>query len=184
MLKLKKSVLLVLMLSTGFLATNCYGPFKLTKKVYDWNGTLGNKFVNSLVFYVLTTFVPVYGLTVFIDYVVLNTIEFWTGSNPMAMNEGETDTKFVTDAGKTYKITASKNQFEVTQVAGPNAGESAVLAFNPESSVWSVNSGSTTIDLTKFVTNGSETVIEAYMPNGTEYFTLNGDKLANLNTAN
>ncbi|NCP83991.1 MAG: DUF3332 family protein [Bacteroidetes bacterium] len=183
MLKLKKSVIVLLLLSTGFLATGCYGSFNLTKKVYKWNGTMGDKWMNSIVFYALNV-VGVYGITTFVDAVVLNTLEFWTGSNPMAMNEGESETKYVTDAGKTYKITASKNQFEVSQVAGPNAVESAVLAFNPESSVWSVTSGSTSIDIAKFVTNGSETVVEAYMPNGTEFFTLNGEKVANLNTAN
>jgi len=182
MLKLKKSVIVLLLLSTGFLATGCYGSFNLTKKVYNWNGTMGDKWINTVVFIVLAW--NVYGLVLLADGVVLNTIEFWTGNNPVAMANGVSETQYVTDAGKTYKITASKNQFEVTQVEGPNTGESAVLAFNPESSVWSVTSGSTSIDIAKFVTNGSETVVEAYMPNGTEFFTLNGDKLANLNTAN
>ncbi len=38
-----------------------------------------------LVFLVLAFF-PVYGLCLFVDAIVFNTIEFWTGDNPMAIN--------------------------------------------------------------------------------------------------
>lgn len=166
MLKFKKSVILVLLLSTGFLATGCYGSFALTKKVYNWNGTLGNKWMNSIVFFGLTYIIPVYGFAGFVDGVVLNTIEFWTGSNPLAMADGQKETKYVTDAGKTYQITASKNQFEITQVAGPNAGESATLAFNQETSVWNITNGSESVDLLKVVQINGDTAVEAFLPDG------------------
>lgn len=68
-------------------AGGCYGSFELVKKVHKWNGTFGNKFVNELGFIVLNI-VPVYGVAVWIDAVVLNSIEFWTGKNPSkASNE-------------------------------------------------------------------------------------------------
>jgi hypothetical protein len=72
-------MLAVMMASVG----GCYGSFELVKKVYKFNGTLGNKFVNELGFLVMNI-IPVYGVASFIDAVVLNSIEFWTGKNPSA----------------------------------------------------------------------------------------------------
>lgn len=63
-------------------ASGCYGKFALTKKLYDWNGTLGNKFLVWIVF-IIFIIVPVYGVCTFVDGIILNLIEFWTGSNPM-----------------------------------------------------------------------------------------------------
>ena len=63
----------------------CYGSFNLVKKVYKFNGTVGDKWVNELVFLVMNV-VPVYGAATFIDAVILNTIEFWSGTNPMAQS--------------------------------------------------------------------------------------------------
>ena len=70
-------MLVVMMVTAG----GCYGSFELVKKVHKFNGTLGNKFVNELGFLVMNI-VPVYSVAAFIDAVVLNTIEFWTGKNP------------------------------------------------------------------------------------------------------
>jgi len=65
------------------LAPGCYGSFQLIQKVHKFNGTFGNKFVNELGFLVMNI-IPVYGVAGFIDVVVLNTIEFWSGKNPAA----------------------------------------------------------------------------------------------------
>jgi hypothetical protein len=70
-------MLAVMMATVG----GCYGSFELVKKVHKFNGTLGNKFVNELGFLVMNI-VPVYGVAAFIDAIVLNSIEFWTGRNP------------------------------------------------------------------------------------------------------
>lgn len=78
------TLLIAVMLVTAF---GCYGSFQLVNKVYKFNGTLGSKWVNELGFLVMVI-VPVYGVATFIDAVILNTIEFWTGKNPMAANNG------------------------------------------------------------------------------------------------
>jgi hypothetical protein len=70
-------MLAVMMATMG----GCYGSFELIKKVHKFNGTLGNKFVNELGFLVMNI-VPVYQVAGFIDVVILNSIEFWTGKNP------------------------------------------------------------------------------------------------------
>jgi hypothetical protein len=66
-------------------ATGCWGGFGLTRKLYDWNSRVGNKWVVWLVFF-LFAFLPVYGVCVMVDALVLNSIEFWTGQNPMGLN--------------------------------------------------------------------------------------------------
>ncbi len=163
----KKPVLVLLIASTGLVATNCYGPFRLTQKLYNWNGTLGDKYINAILFVALNI-VPVYGIVVGVDAVVLNSIEFWTGTNPMAMNEGQSDSKLITDGGKTWRVTAKKHRFEIEQIAGPNLGEKATLAFNEQTATWSIQSGSTSIDLAQLTTDGNQAVVKGFTPTGVE----------------
>lgn len=60
----------------------CYGSFTLTRKLWKWNGSVGNKFVNELVFLVCNI-LPVYPIAGFVDSIILNSVEFWSGKNPM-----------------------------------------------------------------------------------------------------
>ncbi|MDR2906935.1 MAG: DUF3332 domain-containing protein, partial [Bacteroidales bacterium] len=60
-------------LVSSFLFQSCIGSFKLTGKVYEWNKSLGNKWMNELVFLVFCV-VPVYEISVFVDAVILNLI--------------------------------------------------------------------------------------------------------------
>jgi len=73
----------VLIVSMLFAISGCFGSFNLTKKVYKFNEGVGGKWVQELVFLVMVI-VPVYGVATFIDAIVLNTIEFWTGENPVS----------------------------------------------------------------------------------------------------
>jgi hypothetical protein len=84
----KKNMFIVIAI-VSILSTSCFGGFQTTRKVYQWNeGVSGNKFVNNLVFYGLNI-IPVYPVAGTLDLFIFNLIEFWTGSNPMALNEGE-----------------------------------------------------------------------------------------------
>lgn len=71
-------------------ASGCFGTFQLTRKVYGFNKEVSpDKWVRWLVFIVLN-FVPVYGFATLFDAVIANSIEFWTGENPVvAGNESE-----------------------------------------------------------------------------------------------
>lgn len=60
----------------------CWGGFNLTRKLYRWNAGMGDKWINWLIF-LLLTIVPVYAVCVLVDLLVLNSIEFWSGSNPV-----------------------------------------------------------------------------------------------------
>lgn len=64
--------------------TGCYGSFSLTKKLYNFNGSLGNKWVQSGFVFFLGM---VYGLTGTVDACILNLVEFWTGTNPLTAKD-------------------------------------------------------------------------------------------------
>ena len=72
------------LLVAGSLALGgCYGPFNLTRKVHQWNGQIGDKWANEIVFLVLA-WLPVYSIATLADAIVFNSIEFWTGENPVS----------------------------------------------------------------------------------------------------
>jgi len=83
----------------------CYGKMALTKKVYALNGSVQDKFVRSLVTWAFVI-VPVYGVSALVDFVLFNTIEFWSGKNPVA--QGEKDFKYAAN-GETYQVHATKS---------------------------------------------------------------------------
>ena len=90
----------------GFLGatTACYGPFNLTKTIHKWNGQIKgsgqvtDKWMRELVFLGLVI-LPVYQFAALGDAIVFNSIEFWTGDNPIKAsdNEGRTRVAHVGD---------------------------------------------------------------------------------------
>lgn len=62
--------------------TGCFGKFALVRAVYGINDGVGNKVLKSLVTWVFVI-VPVYAVAGFLDFVIFNTIEFYSGSNPV-----------------------------------------------------------------------------------------------------
>ncbi len=127
--KMFKQVVIAMLVATmALMSVGCYGSFNLTKKVYNWNGSLGNKWVVELVF-LAAYVVPVYGIAGFIDAVILNSIEFWTGSNPVAANvssEDGTNVSFnkeknemtISYAGKTFIVTREEGKSVVKDSEG------------------------------------------------------------------
>lgn len=73
------------LVAAGLVTTSgCFGSFQLTRKLYNWNANVSSdKFVRELVFLGLYI-VPVYGVAGFADLVFANSVEFWTGTNPVA----------------------------------------------------------------------------------------------------
>jgi hypothetical protein len=64
----------------------CYGPFPLTRKVYEFNGNLETDVGQTLVFWAFII-IPVYSVAMLADALVFNLVEFWTGDQIMAANE-------------------------------------------------------------------------------------------------
>ncbi len=148
-----------LLLSATILLSSCIGSFGLTNKVKDWNESLGNKFVNELVF-VCMHIVPVYPIAIFADAVVLNSIEFWTGENPMAANVGET--KIVTNtAGEDIRITTTENGYNLS-----NGEQEMQLVFDEAEKTWSAVYDNESVKLVQFTGD-----------NSAQMFTINGNSM-------
>jgi hypothetical protein len=118
----------------------CYGNFNLTRKVYAWNGSLGDKWIKSVVMFVLFV-IPVYGVAGLVDYVLLNTIEFWTGSNPVTLRAGEKEVQIVQWKGGEYKLTATTNRLDVEEITVGKQGRTASLIFDIRTQSWIAASG-------------------------------------------
>jgi len=134
---MKKSIV-TLLCASMIVLSGCYGKNACFNKLHKWNGSLGDKWINSIVHFLLLVF-PVYGICLgLIDYLVLNTIEFWTGSNPLASG----DSYYEKDA-EGNSIAAVKNEdgtmsVEVTTAKGEKANlilqrdENVVRALDTE----------------------------------------------------
>jgi len=121
----KVKVLISALVLCCFVTTSisCYGPFRLTRKLHTWNGTLGDKWINELVFFALVV-IPAYGLCTLGDAIVFNSIQFWTGSNPIADGGIEPQlprTQRLADGslevrkdGKVYRLRLDANTHAVT----------------------------------------------------------------------
>src|SRR5690606_33650397 len=132
---IKRSLFAMAMGSLLVTQTGCFGTFALTRKAYEFHdGITDSKFVKSLLFWLVGGIV--YGVTGFIDAVILNLIEFWSGSNPLAMNEGDYEMQLVTMKGDKYKIEATKDTFTTTQLTGEKAGEVRVMRFDRCDNTW------------------------------------------------
>lgn len=65
------------------LVGGCFGSFQLTRKVYQFNKNVSpDKWVRWLVF-LAANIVPIYSISVMVDALFANSVEFWTGSNPI-----------------------------------------------------------------------------------------------------
>lgn len=77
--------LAVAVVASSLLLSGCMGKFALTKKLYKWNSTVGqDRWVNEIIFVALAVILPVYGLTLLADGVIFNSVQWWTGENPVA----------------------------------------------------------------------------------------------------
>lgn len=67
-------------------SSGCFGSFNLTRKTYAFNKSVSpDKWVQEVVFLAFMV-IPVYSVVGAVDVLVLNSIEFWTGENPMVVS--------------------------------------------------------------------------------------------------
>jgi len=126
-----KRVLLSLLAACIFAGTTtgCWGSFKLTKKAYDFNNGLGNKWISWLVFFIIGG--PVTGITLFCDALIFNTLEFWTGSNPLALG----DTYHETDANGNTVTAVKMEDGSLYMRLDASTGESQELVLQKDEDV-------------------------------------------------
>jgi uncharacterized protein DUF3332 len=71
----------------------CYGPFNMTRNVYHWNssikgsGEVNEKWMKEIVFFGMII-IPVYMFSALLDAFIFNSIQFWTGDNPIKVTQG------------------------------------------------------------------------------------------------
>jgi len=131
-----KKIIICGALASSVLFSSCLGSFSAFNGLKDWNMDLtDSKFVNNLAFWGLNI-VPVYGLFFLGDVIVFNVIEFWSGSNPIAMVEGEMETQIVQHNGTNLEMKATKNRFEIRILDGEREGERLDLVYKPSDKSW------------------------------------------------
>ncbi len=64
-------------------ASGCLGPNNLYNGLNNWNANVTDQdWADELIFLGLHI-IPVYGITLFADILVINTIDYWSGENPV-----------------------------------------------------------------------------------------------------
>ncbi|MDR3118837.1 MAG: DUF3332 domain-containing protein [Mediterranea sp.] len=150
------SLALVCALCCGTLFSSCIGSFALFNNVKAWNQGIGNKFVNELVFVALHI-IPVYEIAFIADILVINSIEFWDGENPVA---GVGEVKTVKGENGDYLVETLRNGYSIT---GADKNESLELLYDKEANTWRAVSGGVSSDLVKINEDGTA---QLYLPGG------------------
>ncbi len=148
MKKKKLHLAMAVILSSSFLFSSCIGSFGLHNRLLSWNQSIGDKFVNELVF-LACNIVPVYPVAYLADALVINSIEFWSGSNPMA-NIGEIN-KVKGEEGY-YLVQTLENGYSITKEG--EKGETK-LVYSKEDNGWNVIANGETTKLFEFNEDGT-----------------------------
>lgn len=160
MKKINLKMAATLMVCVAFVFSSCIGSFGLHSRLNNWNQQIGNKWVNELVFLAFNI-VPVYPVCYLADVLVINSIEFWSGSNPMA-NIG--DVKKVQGENGTYLVETKANGYTITKEG--EEGASMDLVYDAELNSWNVVTAEASAELIRLEGNG---LAQITLPDGQAY---------------
>ena len=147
---------MVVLLIGATLMSSCVGSFALFNKLAHWNKrATKSKFVNEIIFIVLT---PAYAFCGVADAVVLNSIEFWTGDNPVANQVGKTR-NIKGDDGLIYAVKYLENGYQITK---PD-GSVFYFTYNKQENTWYMNAEGKEQKVIHFNGDGS---VKAFLNNG------------------
>lgn len=155
MKKYKIAVAAILIAGMSMTFSSCIGSFAMTNRVLNWNRQVGSKFVNELVFFAFWV-LPVYEVTSLADLLVINSIEFWSGSNPMTASTKAVDT----DHGR-YLIDCDGKGYTVTYAV---TGEKTRLEFIEDSQTWTFRNAEG--ELVPFMTFVDDSHVKMLKPDG------------------
>lgn len=119
-----KKLAVILVMVSMVVVVGCTGTFQLTRKVYDFQTKPADKWVDEVLFLAFVI-IPVYGVATLVDGVVFNSIEFWTGQNPVKFAGHGTNNGAVSKDGVAMRYDAASKDIEVSSVA---TGRSFLLA--------------------------------------------------------
>lgn len=154
MKKIYLSVAIITAVGASMLFNSCIGSFALTNKVLTWNNQVGSKFVNELVFFAFWI-LPVYEVTSIADLLVINSIEFWSGTNPMYVGTKVIDT----ESGR-YLVKCDGKGYDVIC---ETTGVSVRLDFDVDTQTWAVDNDG---EKTPFMTMVDDTHVKMITPSG------------------
>ncbi|MCH5327794.1 MAG: DUF3332 domain-containing protein [Coprobacter sp.] len=154
MKKSKLTLFLAVLLSGSILFSSCIGSFSLTTKLHGWNNNIGNKFVNELVFLAFCI-LPVYEISLMADYLVLNSIEFWSGSNPIAES-----THHIKGENSNFLVKSHKKGYTIIN---EDTNTSMDLVFDKNDKSWSAVCNGKNVKLMTFIDDNH---VDMYNANG------------------
>jgi hypothetical protein len=154
---------------------SCIGSFALFNKVKDWNDHVGGKFVNEVVF-VAMWILPVYELCFAADLFILNSIEFWSGTNPAMTAQSQ----IIDGKDARYLVASNEQGYTITNM---NTKQVTRFNFNAQDNSWSVENNGQEVKLFNYVDDthvnvltrdGSYTTVELSQPGVLAYQQLVG----------
>lgn len=164
-MKIKHLKVAVLLMAASIVTSSCVGSFGLFNHLAQWNKkATGSKFLNEIIFLLIS---PAYAVCSVVDVLILNTIEFWSGNNPMAYKAGKTESIMGKD-GRYYALTYLKDGYRIT---APD-GEITELIHNDKTDSWSQIKNGETKELFRFNGDGS---IKANVKGNIMDFALNDE---------
>ena len=147
-MKVKGFKVAVCLMASGLLFCSCIGSFSLFNHLVQWNKkATDNKMLNELIFIIIS---PAYAVCSFADALVLNTIEFWSGSNPLTSNIGKTQNVIGQD-GKMYAVKTLKDGYQITTPEGAVS----LFTYNKENNSWSMTINGKTTEIFRFNEDGT-----------------------------
>ena len=159
---MKRNLIISCLLSLTLLSSSCLGSFTAISGLKDWNDNVTeSKFLNNFIFWGLII-IPVYELFAIGDLIIFNALEFWTGSNPISMAEGESETKIAVIEGKKVKMTAQKNYFKIEVLEDEKEGKTIEMVYTPDNKTWNAIKDDKLIKLASF----KDGFYMVYTPNG------------------
>lgn len=159
-----RKLLLCSVMSLAFLSTSCLGSFSAWNGLRDWNENVAdNKFVNNAIFWGLNI-IPIYPLFYAGDVFIFNLVEFWSGSNPIAMSDGEVEKQLIEKDGVQYEMIATKNEIKIKVLSGEREGNELKMVFDPADKSWNAVKDGKKVKLSSY----EEGFYIVYLPDGEE----------------
>ena len=123
---MKKTVAIILIVA--LFTTGCTGSFNLTHKVYNFHRSQTDKWSDEFCF-LLVALLPVYAVATLADAIVVNSIEFWTGKNPVDMSYVPPSSRIVQNGNVKYRLSynAKTDQVSLTPLAQGNNNHGVIF---------------------------------------------------------
>ena len=148
MKKISMKVTVCFMAAT-LLFSSCYvGKYALFNKYVKWQTHMSSsKFLNAVVAFVIAPLVGT--ICLLVDTLVLNTIEFWSGSNPVQANIGKTQ-NVIGEDGRVYAVTTLKDGYDVKSPTG----DMTYFRHHAENDSWTMEQNGVVTELFRFNKDG------------------------------